>query len=115
MRWLRRGVKFVVFAAVAVTFLGYVVMNLWNWLAPAVFGGRTIGFWQAIALLILTRILFGGFRGRPGSRRHWRHRMAERWEQMTPEERETFRQGLRGRCGGRWAANTGNEAAPEKI
>jgi hypothetical protein len=23
----------------------------------------------------------------------------ERWEQMTPEEREKFRQGMRGRCG----------------
>jgi hypothetical protein len=25
--------------------------------------------------------------------------MLERWEQMTPEEREKFRQGMRGRCG----------------
>jgi hypothetical protein len=26
-------------------------------------------------------------------------RMGERWERMTPEERERFRQGMRGRCG----------------
>jgi hypothetical protein len=26
--------------------------------------------------------------------------MAERWERMTPEERERFRQGARSRCGG---------------
>ena len=39
------------------------------------------------------------FRGRPLYGTHWRHRMAERLEQMPPEEREKFRQGLRRRCG----------------
>jgi hypothetical protein len=29
----------------------------------------------------------------------WRRRMMERWEHMTPEEREKFRQSMRGRCG----------------
>jgi hypothetical protein len=29
----------------------------------------------------------------------WRRRMMERWEQMTPEEREKFRESLKGRCG----------------
>jgi hypothetical protein len=33
---------------------------------------------------------------------HWRRRMMERWEQMTPEEREKFRQGVGGRCSGRF-------------
>ena len=33
----------------------------------------------------------------------WRHHMMERWEKMTPEEREKFRQGMRGRCGGSFA------------
>jgi hypothetical protein len=32
---------------------------------------------------------------------HWRGRMAERWAQMTPEEREKFREGMRARCGHR--------------
>jgi hypothetical protein len=30
---------------------------------------------------------------------YWRQRMKERWEQLTPEEREKFRQGMRSRCG----------------
>jgi len=30
---------------------------------------------------------------------HWRARMAERWQRMTPEEREKFRAGMRGHCG----------------
>ncbi len=79
---------------------GGVVMLLWNWLAPTLFGLRLITFWQAIGLLALCRILFGGFGLGGGSHRsRSRRRMAERWEQMTPEEREKFRQGLHDRAG----------------
>ena len=90
---------------------GWVVMLLWNWLAPALFGLRLITFWQAIGLLALCRILFGGFGLGGGGHRNSRRRMegrirdrvgermSERWEQMTPEEREKFRQGMRARCG----------------
>ena len=78
---------------------GELVMHLWNWLAPALFGLRSITFWQALGLLALCRILFGGFGLSGGSSRSSRRRMFERWEQMTPEERERFRQGLHGRSG----------------
>ena len=77
---------------------GEIVMHLWNWLAPALFGWHTIGFWQALGLLILCRILFGGWGGHGADRR--RARRAERWERMTPEEREQFRAKMRSRCGG---------------
>ena len=96
-KWMRRGLKFVVIATVMAALFGVVVMSLWNWLVPAVFGGRTITYWQALGVLILTRILVGGFRGRPGAGMHWRRRMIDRWEHMTPEEREKFRQGLHDR------------------
>ena len=78
---------------------GYIVMHLWNWLLPAMFGWRMITFWQALGVLLLCRILFGSF----GGGRHRRSRgrwMADRWGHMTPEEREQFRQGMRARCGG---------------
>jgi hypothetical protein len=79
---------------------GEVVMLLWNWLAPTLFGLRQITFWQAVGLLALCRILFGGFGLGGGSpRSKSRRRMAERWEQMTPEEREKFRQGFHDRGG----------------
>jgi hypothetical protein len=78
---------------------GEVVMHLWNWLLPALFGWRLITFWQALGLLILCRILFGGWGGRGGHRSHFRRRMDERWQRMTPEEREKFRQSWRARCG----------------
>jgi len=91
--------KIAVIGVLAVTVFGFLVMYLWNWLGPAVFGLHEINFWQALGLLVLSKILFGGFRGRSGSR-YWRGRMRERWERMTPEERERFRQGIAGRCPG---------------
>ncbi|MGC2696219.1 MAG: hypothetical protein WA738_10555 [Candidatus Angelobacter sp.] len=82
---------------------GELVMRLWNWLTPALFGWRQVTFWQAVGILALCRILVGGhgLRGpvRSNIRRRIRERMAERWEHMTPEERERFRQGMGGRCG----------------
>ena len=98
MGWLGRGLRFLLFGAVAVAVFGLFVMTLWNWLVPDLFGGRPIGFGQALGLFVLTRLLFGGLRGGPGRHLRWRHRMRERWEQMTPEERERFREGIRG-CG----------------
>ncbi len=95
-----RIVKFAVIGVVALTVFGVVTTGLWNWLVPALFGGPVIGFWQALGLLLLSRILFGGFRGGPGHHPAWRRRMLERWEQMTPEEREKLRAGLRERCHG---------------
>lgn len=99
MRRMMKILKFAVIAALIVTVLGFVVMRLWNWLTPALFGWHVITFWQALGILILSKILFGGFRGRPGPPRFWRHRMMERWAQMSPEEREKWRQSMRGRCG----------------
>lgn len=99
---IARVLRFVVFALVAAAVLGFIVMRLWNWVIPPVFGLHAIGYWQALALLVLTRILFGGFRrgfGGFGPGMHWRRRMMERWAQMTPEEREKFREGMKGRCG----------------
>jgi chromate transport protein ChrA len=97
-KWMFRGLKIVFFVLLAATVLSFVVMSLWNWLIPTVFGLHTITFWQALGLLVLSKILFGGFRSRGGGR--WRGRMFERWEQMTPEERERFREGMKTRCGG---------------
>jgi hypothetical protein len=99
MRNVARATKVVLLMAVAAAVFGLIVMSLWNWLMPALFGWRPIGFWQALGIFILSKILFGGFRGGWGHGRHWRRRMRERWEQMTPEEREKFRKGLQGCCG----------------
>ncbi len=101
-----KALKFLLFAVLFVTLFGFVVRSLWNWLMPLLFGWHVINFWQAVGLLVLCKILFGGFRGGPGQQMLWRYRMAERWERMTSEERDKVRQGMRGRCGsfGRTAA-----------
>ncbi len=97
--WWLHGLKFVVFVVVALVALGAVVMGLWNWLLPGLFGWPLIGFWQALGLLVLSKILLGGLRGGPGRHMHWRARMVDRWEHMSDEEREKFRQGMRRHCG----------------
>lgn len=78
---------------------GEIVMLLWNWLVPTLFGWRQITFWQAVGLLALCRILFGGHGVLRTARSNMRHRMQERWAHMTPEEREKMRERFRGRCG----------------
>ena len=94
---------------------GWIVQYLWNWLLPPLFGWRMITFWQALAILVLCRLLFGRWGGGRHGGSHmrnrwgggmrermaekWEQRWAERWEEMTPEEREKFRQGMRARCG----------------
>ena len=91
MRWAMRIFGKAVVVLIVIAALGWVVMTLWNGVVPAAFAGaHVIDYWHALGLLVLSRILFGGFRGHGGwhGRRHWR-----RWEQMTPEEREKFQQG----------------------
>ena len=109
--WILRGLKFAVlmllFAAVAT----YIVMTLWNWIIPPIFGWTTIQFWQALGLLVLSKILFGfgghgwhrgGHWGHGYYRGHyWKDKMEERLKTMTPEEREKFRAEWKSRCG-RW-------------
>jgi hypothetical protein len=93
-----RGLKVALFGTLAVAAVSFLVMGLWNVLMPGIFGVRAITFWQALGLLVLSKLLFGGFRPYPGSGPRWRRRMMERWEQMTPEEREKFKQGIRHGC-----------------
>jgi hypothetical protein len=78
---------------------GEIVMHLWNWLLPPLFGWREITFWQALGLLVLCRILFGRLGGHSSGRPNFRRHMDERCANMTPEEREQFRQRMRERFG----------------
>jgi hypothetical protein len=91
-------VPVVIVGIVLVSFLGgQIVKLLWNWLLPPLFGWPSIGFWQALGLLALCRILFGGHGMGRSSRR--RGRMADRMDVMTPDERERFRARMRERFG----------------
>ena len=101
MRFLR-GLKILVLVIVAAAVLSFVVMHLWNWLMPSIFGLRAITFAQAFGLLLLSKILLGGFHkhgrgGGWGRRGEWKQKMKQRWDKMTPEERDRFRSGMRAR------------------
>jgi len=107
----RKFWKILVLVIAGVAALGWVVMSLWNWLLPSLFPGvHQIAYLQALGLLVLSKILFGGFRGR-GCHHHHR----QRWEQMSDEEREKFKRGVRG-WRGRWGrhedADTDANARP---
>ena len=97
---MRRGMKLFWIAPLALVGIavfafigGTIVRLLWNWLLPPMFGWPTLTFWQALGLLALCRILFGGLstHGRGPRWGPWRG-MRGRWDHMTPEERERVKQ-----------------------
>ncbi|MEL5894621.1 hypothetical protein AAE250_14145 [Bacteroides sp. GD17] len=84
------------FWILAVAGFGAAIMLLWNAVMPAILGAACISFWQALALFVLARLLFGNFpfpggRGRrmPRSGRTG-NPFREKWEKMSPEERKNF-------------------------
>jgi len=91
-KWRVHGLRFIAFGALGIAVAGGVTMALWNSLMPAIFSLPAVSFWQALGLLVLSRLFFGSFGGR---RRRW-PRFAH---SMTPEERERLREAMRGRCG----------------
>ena len=113
MRMRKRWIALAPIALLAILLFmaigGGIVMQLWNWLLPPLFGWHPVTFWQALGLLALCRILFGGLGFRGYDRSNFRRRMAERWERMTPEERERFRQGMRER----WGFGPSSSESPE--
>lgn len=87
------AVGFVAFAILG----GWIVMTLWNWLMPELFGWHALRLPQALGLLVLCRVLFGGFGMQGGGPRgNIKRRLFERWEGMSDEERAKFREGVRG-------------------
>lgn len=98
--------KFALMGIGFVFLMGLAVQALWNWLIPTIFTGLgAITLLQALGLLVLSRILFGGWgKGCHGhyrhhKRGHWKKRFQEKWEKMTPEQREKFKDKFGGRRG----------------
>lgn len=116
MKWFLRGLLAVVgFTALAFA-LAWITMLLWNWLVPLIFNGPVITYLQAAGLMILGRMLVGGFKGGRGhcgcghghggwghKRGYWKRRWEDKMANMSPEEREKFKMGM-SKCGwhGRW-------------
>jgi hypothetical protein len=87
----------VIFGLAVVAGLSAAVMAAWNLVMPDIFGLTAISFWQALGLLVLSWLLFGG---KHFMQRHHRHAhrnpIRERWMKMTPDEREAFIQKTHG-------------------
>ncbi len=99
---------FIPLAAVAfLSLISFAVMQLWNNLLPAILHVGVITFWQAMGLFVLCKLLFGfGRGGRGGMGGPWMRRgMENKFRNMTPEQRERFKERFRNHgCGprGRW-------------
>jgi ABC-type multidrug transport system fused ATPase/permease subunit len=86
------------FVVVLVVIAGFsvAVMLLWNALVPDIFGLPALAYWQAVGILVLTRILFGGIGKNQlshlemGRGFHHSNSLREKWMNMTEEERKAF-------------------------
>jgi hypothetical protein len=94
---IRKVIGILMMVIIGLFAFGSIVMLLWNALMPKIFNLPLIDFWQALGILILAKILFGGFRGGPRGR--WKmDSLKQGWANMTPEQRERFKQEWGGRC-----------------
>jgi len=85
----------------------WILMLLWNWLMPDIFALRLITFWESAGLLLMAKILFGGFHtGRKGwhNKSHadggWKQKFKRKWAGMSDEEKEKWQKkfGTVGKC-----------------
>jgi hypothetical protein len=95
----------------AIFALSGMVMLLWNAVLPDVVPVTTITYWQAMGLLVLCKILFGGFWS-GGSRKRAPfnnlHDVNKRWKNMSDEDKMRFKGEWKRRCEGR-RTNSDNE------
>ena len=98
--WPVKVLFFLIAVAAFLIVAGWIVMVLWNLILPDVVGVRQISWWQALGILVLSRLLFGSW-GRFG-RRHLDHRKTmwrNKWKEMNDEERAAFKARWREKCG----------------
>ena len=96
--FLGKGIFFAFMAIAFLLLIGFVVMWLWNWLIPEITSFKPINYWQAVGLLLLSRILFGGFRfGGSGHRKDWKNRRKgywkSKWANMDEDKKEKLKRG----------------------
>jgi len=100
MSMRRKGFGIVFFVVLGALALSWVVMFLWNFSVAPTMGVGQLTYLQAMALLILMRILVGGFRFGSSMRRgpgRW-GRWRDKWKGMSDEERDKLKQEWKNRC-----------------
>ncbi len=113
--WFGKAVMILVFCTAFVMLFSYIVMRLWNGILPDVIGVKVISFWQAMGILVLSKILFSGFGGFANKKEQFRNRfrqkMLDKWEHMTPEEKQKFKDEWKNRCRG-WGGRFNDKDFP---
>jgi len=95
-RIMRSKMRFIFIPILAVAFVllvGFVIMHLWNYALPSITGVNAINLWQAIALFLLCKILFGFGKGGPkrGGGPWMKRSMRKKFEGLDEEEKERMR------------------------
>lgn len=96
----RKKLKWLLFLVPIIILFGVsaIVMWLWNALLPDLLHLPMIGFWQAMGILILCKILFASF-GKGGcNKKCGRNPIRKKMEDMTDEEKEAFKQRFKDIC-----------------
>lgn len=102
--------KIALLVVLGVAALGWLVMLLWNWLLPELFlGAQPVSYAQALGILLLSKILFGGFRG--GCHGRWKEGRGQ-GEHLTQEEREQLKSEFKSRWGN-WCKASKSDPAPK--
>jgi hypothetical protein len=113
--WFGKAVMILVFCTAFVMLFSYIVMRLWNGILPDVLGVKIITFWQAMGILVLSKILFSGFGGfahkKEQFKNRFRQKMLDKWEHMTPEEKQKFKDEWKNRCRG-WGGRFNDKDFP---
>lgn len=102
----------IILGTIALALFGWLVMYLWNAVLVPATGAGLVTYWQAIGILVLSRILVGGFGG--GNKRHdsdwyWKRK----WMRMTPDEKAQFREKWRQRFGSEFFDEQKEQSGPE--
>lgn len=98
-QFIGKCVAWCVMAIVFIFAIGWITMILWNWLVPELFNGPIISYWQAMGLLLLSKILTWGFSKGYHYRRdntpYWKKRFTDKFASLEPSEREAFKQKMK--------------------
>ncbi len=99
-KWMKKIPLVIGAVALGAAAFSGVVMLLWNATLTPVLHISAISIWQAAGILLLSKILFSGFRGRRGmGGYHKRKMMQMKWQTLTDEQKQQFQGRMHGCCG----------------
>ena len=97
----RSKFRFILIPLFGIAFLllvSFLVMFLWNYTLPVIFGIQAINLWQAMALFLLCKILFGFGKGGPkGPGAPWMRKRYKKFDNLSAAEKEKMKAYMRSR------------------